>query len=218
MAGDAETADRVAVARAVLDTAPGRPWVIIDADIQPPDAESLGATLRGGVTPAVTVRSESLRALMERLSRPPNGLPEDAVRRLGVVLIVRRDGAPDRPRRVTAAHYLRPTERDGQGHLQRRPPAVLATWDPAAGRFEHFAWGVASELGDRVDRSQADLERRQATRAAFLVELIWSSPVGSIAARLAAHVAAEPPREHAPDRSVARPAEPGTGPGSPHLH
>ena len=31
--------------------------------------------------------------------------------------------------------------RDGNGHLQRLGPAVLATWDSAEDAFEHFGWG-----------------------------------------------------------------------------
>jgi hypothetical protein len=70
-----------------------------------------------------------------------------------------------------AAHYLRPVERDGHGHLQRRPPAVLATWDAKHADFEHFAWGVTPELASRVGRTQADFERRQAGRARFLASI-----------------------------------------------
>ncbi|MEZ4598033.1 MAG: hypothetical protein R3C32_15195 [Chloroflexota bacterium] len=72
--------------------------------------------------------------------------------------------------RVTAAHYLRPIERDVGGHIQRRPPAVLATWDPTADAFDHFAWGVTGELADRVDRSQAS-EELQAGRAGAIAAL-----------------------------------------------
>jgi hypothetical protein len=48
---------------------------------------------------------------------------------------------------------------------------VLATWDEATDGFEHFAWGIMPELGDRVDRSQADLEQRQLDRAGFLATM-----------------------------------------------
>ena len=67
--------------------------------------------------------------------------------------------------RAAAVHYLRPTERDAQGHLQRRPHAVLATWDPTAGAFDHFAWGVVAELSGRTGRRPVDFEREQAVRA-----------------------------------------------------
>jgi hypothetical protein len=222
--GEADAATRAAVAAAILDIAPNRPWVVLDADRDHPDAESLGATLRGGVTPAVLVAAPSLKAAMERLSAPPGGLPDDAVRRLGAALVV--EGGGGHGVRITAAHYLRPIERDAQGHVQRRPPAVLATWDPAADTFEHFAWGITPELADRVDRSQADLEDRQAARAASLARLAAAAPADldpvRVRATIAALVASEPPRERAPQHAAARPSpfhspllDP---PGEDHVH
>lgn len=206
--GESDAPTRAAVAAAILDVAPDRPWVVLDADRDHPDAEALGATLRGGVTPALLVAAPSLKTAMERLSAPPNGLPDDAVRRLGVALVV--EGGAGYAVRVTAAHYLRPTERDAQGHVQRRPPGVLATWDPASDAFEHFAWGITPELADRVDRSQADLEERQAARAASLARLASSAAPADldpvrVRATMAALVASEPPREHAPQHAAARP-------------
>jgi hypothetical protein len=62
------------------------------------------------------------------------------------------------PLRVTAAHYVRPLARDAHGHAQRLEPAVLATWDPADGRFEHFAWGVVPEIAARLGLRAGDLE------------------------------------------------------------
>lgn len=193
--GEADTAVRAGVASAVLDIVPDRPWVVIDADRERPDAETLGATLRGGVTPAVILQASSLRAAMDLLSAPPDGLPDDAVRRLGVVLVV--DAPPGAHPRVVAAHYLRPIERDGQGHVQRRPPAVLATWDPATDLFEHFAWGITPELADRVDRSQADLEQRQSARAVSL-------------ARIAATPDLDPARVRPRSPPLSRPSRPGS--------
>ncbi len=203
--GDTDVGVRAAVASAILDVAPGRPWVVVDADRERPDADALGATLRGGVTPAVVVRAASLRDAIARLAAPPSGLPDDAVRRLGAVLVVE---GPEPRVRVTAAHYLRPVERDAQGHIQRRPPAVLATWDPAADQFEHFAWGITPELADRIDRAQADFEDRQATRASGLSDLSRQAgrEPGRIRAALAALTAAEPPRIPAPQHAPARPS------------
>ncbi len=133
---------------------------------------------------AATVAAGSLEELFRILAARPPGLTEDEIRRLGIVL-VQRIVQPGQRLRVVAAHYLRPLERDGQGHLQRRPPAVLATWDAASDTFEHFAWGVTPELGFRVGRSQADLERRQVRRATFLHGLVHagtSEPVALDAA------------------------------------
>jgi hypothetical protein len=51
------------------------------------------------------------------------------------------------------------------GHLQRLGPAVLATWDPATDRFEHFGWGVTPELATRIGAHagdfEADVDRRR---------------------------------------------------------
>lgn len=118
---------------------------------------------------AITSGAASLGELLARLQGAPLALDDDEVRALSLVIVLATDGER---LRVVAAHYLRPVERDGQGHLQRRPPAVLATWDPAADRFEHFAWGVTPELAARVGRSQADFEAGQAERAALLQALV----------------------------------------------
>ncbi|MFN8621552.1 MAG: hypothetical protein U0869_12490 [Chloroflexota bacterium] len=217
--GEAEAAVRAAIASAVLDIAPERPWVVLDADRERPDAETLGATLRGGVTPALILRAPSLKDAMERLTAPPAGLPEDAVRRLGAVLVV--DAPEGAVPRIAAAHYLRPIERDAQGHVQRRPPAVLATWDLRADAFEHFAWAITPELADRVDRSQADLEERQAARATSLARLAATAPDAEPArlrATIAALLASEPPREHAPVHPTARPSGLHSPLTDPHVH
>ena len=104
-----------------------------------------------------------LEDVFDGLMAAPVGTTEDELSRLGLVLIVGDDG-----RRVTAAHYLRPVARDPHGHVQRMPPAVIATWDPASNRFEHFAWGITAELADRIDMRPVDLEREQARRAETL--------------------------------------------------
>ena len=85
--------------------------------------------------------------------------------RLGLVLAV-ADVA--RGPRVVAAHYLRPVARDQHGHVQRLPPAVLATWAMATDAWDHFAWGVVPELAARLGVRPVDLERDQARRAAAI--------------------------------------------------
>jgi hypothetical protein len=135
-----------------------------------------------------SVHADSLEEVFSELGAAPVSLSEDEIRRMGVVLILRLIGPdaqpvrfpegsmeaefgplqPDVQRRVVAAHYLRPLERDGHGHVQRRPPAVLATWDPAADCFEHYAWGITAELAQRVGRSQAEFEREHAARTDYL--------------------------------------------------
>ncbi|MEA2026599.1 MAG: hypothetical protein U9O18_07895 [Chloroflexota bacterium] len=163
VAGSADATTRTALAAALLGTDPGRRWVVLDAGEEPVTADRLAALLRGGVGLGVSVEADDLEAVLDRLTSA--GLPQDGVRRLGVVLIAEETEAG---LRCAVVHYLRPTERDAQGHIQRRPPAVLAAWDEQGDVYEHYAWGITPELADRVDRSQADLEERQHERAAFL--------------------------------------------------
>ena len=110
-----------------------------------------------------TVRGDRLEDVFERLGANPVEASEDELSRLGLVLVLGNDGE-----RVTAAHYLRPVARDVHGHVQRLAPAVVATWDEANRRFEHFAWGIADELADRVGLTPLELEREQARRAETL--------------------------------------------------
>lgn len=112
---------------------------------------------------AATATGTRLEDVLHGLAAAPVGAIDDELTWLGVVLILGRDdgGVP----RVLAAHYLRPVARDVQGHIQRLPPAVLATWNPSAGRFDHFAWGVVGELAGRTGRRPVKFEREQALRA-----------------------------------------------------
>jgi hypothetical protein len=176
VAGSASQAERAELASAVLSADPRRPAVIFDADAEPPTIASLAALLQGGSGLALVSDAADLEAVLERLHAPPAGLPYDAIRRLGVVIVL---DAGARGPRVVAAHYLRPTERDGQGHVQRRAPAVLAAWDTVTQTWEHYAWAITPELADRVDRSQADLEQRQLDRAGFLSTMARSATLGS---------------------------------------
>jgi hypothetical protein len=112
----------------------------------------------------------SLQELRDDLgASPPAGLTEDELSFLGCVLVLGEDEAspidaadpamaPSRPVRVVAAHYVRPLHRDEHGHAQLLGPAVLATWDPRAAAFEHFAWGVLPEIAARLGRKAGDLE------------------------------------------------------------
>jgi hypothetical protein len=43
---------------------------------------------------------------------------------------------------------------------------VLATWDAATDRFEHFGWGVTPELALRTGRRAGDFELEQERRRA----------------------------------------------------
>jgi hypothetical protein len=168
-------------------------------------------------TPAprgAVVGAASLEELFRVLAAPPHRLSDDAVRSLGVVLVVRDGASGDRPR-VVAAHYLRPVERDGHGHLQRRPPAVLATWDAEADAFEHFAWGVTPELASRVGRTQAELEIAQRRRATFLDLLVRAGTTDHDGVRAAL---ARYRLEEQLDRPLVGSAANGSRPHGPHAH
>ena len=220
--GPVSVADRSRVAYAILAVPPSTPCVVLDADRERPGLATLGARIRGGMRVGITLDAADLREAIGRLSAPPDGLPEDAVRRLGVVLVVGEAptttvGPIVERRRVMAAHCLRPTERDSQGHVQRRPPAVLTTWVADRDTFDHFAWGLTPELADMVDRTQASFEELQVSRAAALRLLVASRPADVVAA-LVAVLAAEPPPEHAtPHPPVARTSV-GSPLTDPHIH
>ena len=208
--GPADHETRTSVGAALLSADPTRPWVLLDADAEPITTERLAALLRGGAAVGITLAAEDLERVLEHLAAA--GLPEDAVRRLGVVVVV-DDTA--RGARCAIVHYLRPTERDAQGHLQRRPPAVLAAWDERDDAFEDYAWGITPELADRIDRSQADLEERQTDRARLLTGL---ADGGDHAERVAAYLEVEPPRVPAPAHDPAKPSPSSGGLTDPDVH
>ena len=116
-----------------------------------------------GYSMLATVRGDRLEDVFERLGGSPVEATEDELSRLGLVLVLGEGGS-----RVTAAHYLRPLARDAHGHVQRLPPAVVAARDPATDRLEHFAWGIAPELADRIGIRPVEFEREQARRAEIL--------------------------------------------------
>ncbi len=168
------------------------------------------AGLRPGDRFRAAAEAASLRQLLETLDAPGIGLTDDEIRTLGLIVVLDEAG------RVAAAHLLRPVERDGAGHLQRRPPAVLAARDSHDGKLEHFTWAVTSELADRVDRSQADFESRQTGRARLIDHLTTHPPTSGDRAALESHARAEPPRQPAPERPPARPSSPAAADHRPH--
>ncbi len=112
-------------------------------------------------------RGDRLEDVLGALAAPPVAAIDDELTRLGVVLALAPGRAGGTPR-VAAAHYLRPVVRDGHGHVQRRAPAVLATWDPRTDAFEDFSWGISDELAGRLGLSAIELERAQARGRARL--------------------------------------------------
>ena len=210
VAGPASSDARRALAASLLSLDPTRRWVVLDADEEPLSAQRLAALLRGGSGVGITLAADDLEGVLERLTT--QGLPEDAVRRLGMVAIV-EEAEPGL--RCSVLHYLRPTERDAQGHVQRRPPAVLAAWDERADAFEDYAWGITPELADRIDRAQADLEERQVDRARFLTSV---GPDDDYAARVRTYLTTEPPRLPAPEHEAAKPSPFSGGLTDPDAH
>jgi len=92
--------------------------------------------------------------------------PGDAARTLGVVVL-----AEDEPVPIMAAYYMRPVERDAGGHLQRRPPALLAAWDGQAARYDHFDWAMTDELAARAGMTRADFESDLRRRESELAKI-----------------------------------------------
>lgn len=132
---------------------------------------------------AATMTGTGLDDVFATLRAAPVGADDDELSRLGIVLVVNAvpgDGSPDTEprRRVVAAHYVRPLVRDVHGHVQRLPPAVLAAYEPATDRLEHFAWGIVAELAGRTGRSAVDFEREQAQRAGYLSGLVAGGITG----------------------------------------
>lgn len=151
-------------------------WVLTDSGVPLVVASRLSESateLRAAFTSEAggVLLADSLEEVL-RLSGAPGGAIPDELRELGIVVIV---GEVDGWARVMAAHYIRRLERDAGGHLQRRPPAVLAAWDQADGRLEHFWWAITADLADHAGTSGDELERRQADRAEFLRALAAGS-------------------------------------------
>ena len=150
-------------------------------------------------TPApVTVDAGSLESVLARMPLLSLDAVDEAGARVAIVVVLGPDDRDD-TWRVMAAHLLRPPLRDGHGHLQRQGPAVLATWDPALRRFEHFSWAVLAELAVLIARRAGDLESDVAARTDLLAGLVAHRVEDPGAVRLAIE-AARAAAETAPQR------------------
>jgi hypothetical protein len=136
----------------------------------------------------VCVEAGSLEAVLARMPILSLDAADELGARVAIVVVLGID-APEDAWRVTAAHLLRPPLRDGHGHLQRQGPAVLATWDPALRRFEHFAWAVLPELAALIDRRAGDLEADINARTDLLAGLVAHRIDDAGAVRLAVEAA-----------------------------
>ncbi len=206
--GPAGLEDRTGLAAALVSIDPDRAWLVIDADREAPTLSRLSSLLQGGAGLGICVAAAGVPDVLERLHDGPARLPYDAVRRLGVIVTLQ---ATTQGPRCAVVHYLRPAERDAQGHVQRRPPAILASWDAAADRYDDYAWGILHELAERVGLDPARLEDRQRGRAAFLAAVARLDHIsaadwqGHVRGRLAEERAAE---ASAADRPPAAPDPP----------
>jgi hypothetical protein len=149
---------------------------------------ALGVTTgRSGL--AVAVGADDFAGVLAVLRG--QGLSDDEISFMGVVLVLgARDTGPAAgatsvrrpdsggPARLVAAHYLRPVVLDAGGHPRRLPPAVLATWDPAADAWDDYTWGIAADLAERARMRLGDLEAERDRRAAALTDHASGERVG----------------------------------------
>ena len=118
---------------------------------------------------AATIHADALDEVFDALRRPRSGSTTTSCP--GSAWSSSCAGSMTDRRRVVAAHYIRPTARDGHGHVQRLGPAVLATWDASTDTFEHFGWGITPELAVRLGVHAGDLEHDIDRRRAYLAGL-----------------------------------------------
>jgi hypothetical protein len=174
----------------------GVPLVVADRDAAAGRAlaEALDAFGRPPVLLSAFPRSieaASLEEVQARLADEPYALTEDAIRSVGVVIVLGR--LPDGRRRVRVAHYVRPLEQDPEGHVQRRPPAVLAAWDAQRDRLDDYAWGITTELAGRVGREPVAFERALTARSRLLADLARQGIVSADAVSSAILAASDAP-------------------------
>ncbi|HXQ96201.1 MAG TPA: hypothetical protein VN800_04700 [Candidatus Acidoferrales bacterium] len=138
---------------------------VVDTDTRGPSAAAgLGNRSRRGPRAAGS----------ESAGNPSDRSADGAAERSAPTVVGAGEGIDVGAWRVGACHYIRPLERDAAGHLQRRPPAVLATWDRERDVVEHFEWGVVAELAMRVGLGRDEFEREHLARTRILSTLAAS--------------------------------------------
>jgi hypothetical protein len=175
---------------------------------------------RTGLALVATIDAPDLEGVLDRLRGLTVAAPDDEIERLGVVLVL---GEPDAatpgrsgtagaagsagvaaaadastassaPPRVVAAHYLRPPAVGPLGRVERRSPAVLATFDGDRGAWDHFGWGIVPELAERVGLRPGDLETAVAVRRETIEALLAHGLRGADPFRAAANLSLPAPR------------------------
>ena len=124
--------------------------------LDPVTARTALRALSRGFPALIEAHGTGLAELLDALRADPHRVPEDDLRRLGLVLCLDATN-------LTAAHLLRSAETG-----DRRPPALLAVWDAARAGWDDFVWAAVPELAERCGVSQAAYEVRHAERLEIL--------------------------------------------------
>lgn len=124
--------------------------------LDPVTARTALRALRRGFPALIEARAVGLAELLDELRADPHRVPEDDLRRLGIVLCLDATN-------LTAAHLMRSAETG-----DRRPPTLLAVWDGTRAVWDDFAWAAVPEFAERCGTSQATYEDRHAERLEIL--------------------------------------------------
>jgi hypothetical protein len=124
--------------------------------LDPVTARAALRALSRGFPALIEARGTGLAELLDALRADPHRVPEDDLRRLGIVLCLDETN-------LTAAHLMRSAETG-----DRRPPALLAVWDGTRAVWDDFAWAAVPELAERCGVPQAAYEVRHAERLQIL--------------------------------------------------
>ena len=125
-------------------------------DLDPVTARAALRALSRGFPALIEARGTGLAELLDALRADPHRVPEDDLRRLGIVLCLDATN-------LTAAHLMRSAETG-----DRRPPALLAVWDGTRAVWDDFAWAAVPEIAERCGVPQAAYEVRHAERLQIL--------------------------------------------------